>query len=194
LRGPRLAACDNPLRGTELREARGASFDVALSETEIQEARGASRGNGFRGSDNADSLSLRFGLQSMGFFSLGTAEAASSKPAVRRRVVWCSFDCLATCVPTRFPSITLARACGRTLVHSGNTQQRRGFWGLPIAASCGGRIHPQSAKVPPRFRTQSACAPAADSLSVAPCLWVNEKRQPGRVAAPVPCRLPPEAF
>ena len=30
--------------------------------------------------------------------------------------------------------------------HLGNTQKHQGFLGLPIAASCGGRLFPQSAK------------------------------------------------
>jgi len=46
-----------------------ALFDVPLSETEIQEARAASRGNGVHGATDADSLSLRFGLQSMYFLT-----------------------------------------------------------------------------------------------------------------------------
>jgi hypothetical protein len=53
LRGPRLAA-----------------FDQALSGTEIREARGVSRGDAWLGSKNVVSLSLRFGLQSMSLFSL----------------------------------------------------------------------------------------------------------------------------
>jgi hypothetical protein len=53
VRGLRLAASDNALIGTELREARGAS-----------------RGNTGLGSKSAVSLSFRFGLQSMGFFHL----------------------------------------------------------------------------------------------------------------------------
>ncbi|NBS32818.1 MAG: hypothetical protein EBS83_08455 [Planctomycetia bacterium] len=43
------------------------AFAIALSETEIQKARGASRGNRVLGATDADSLSLRFGLQSMYF-------------------------------------------------------------------------------------------------------------------------------
>ena len=63
-----------------------ALFDVALSETEIQEARGASRGNGVLGATDADSLSLRFGLQSMYFltdFFADRRERATSKLALR---------------------------------------------------------------------------------------------------------------
>ena len=39
-----------------------------------------------------------------------------------------------------------ARVCGRTTAHLDNTRKRKGFSGLPIAASCGGRLFPQSAK------------------------------------------------
>jgi len=41
--------------------------------------------------------------------------------------------------------MALARECGRQSAHLGNTRKRRGFSGLPIAASCGGRLLPQSA-------------------------------------------------
>jgi len=47
-----------------------AAFDPLLSGTKLREARGASRGNACLGSKNAVSLSSRFGLQSMGCFSL----------------------------------------------------------------------------------------------------------------------------
>jgi hypothetical protein len=63
-----------------------ALFDVALSETKIQEARGASRGNGVLGATDADSLSLRFGLQSRYFltdFFADRRERATSKLALR---------------------------------------------------------------------------------------------------------------
>jgi hypothetical protein len=43
-------------------------FEMFLGKTKLQEARGASRGNAFRGSNNVISLSLRFGLQSIGFW------------------------------------------------------------------------------------------------------------------------------
>ena len=46
------------------------STSRAMRGGELQEARGASRGYACRGSKNAASLSLRFGLQSMGLFSL----------------------------------------------------------------------------------------------------------------------------
>ena len=48
--------------------------------------------------------------------------------------------------PRKKPSMALARECGRTQVHLGNPQKRRGFSGLPVATSCGGRLYPQSAK------------------------------------------------
>ena len=57
-------------RGIALRGLRLAAFDNALIGTELREARGASRGNTGLGSKSAVSLSFRFGLQSMGFFSL----------------------------------------------------------------------------------------------------------------------------
>ena len=63
-----------------------ALFDVALSETKVQEARGASRGNGVLGATDADSLSLRFGLQSRYFltdFFADRRERATSKLALR---------------------------------------------------------------------------------------------------------------
>jgi hypothetical protein len=53
-----------------LRGPRLESFDRALSGKELWEARGASRGNACLGSKNAVSLSLRFGLQSIGCFSM----------------------------------------------------------------------------------------------------------------------------
>jgi hypothetical protein len=56
--------------GIALRVPRRAVFDNSLSGTEFREARGASRGNACLDSNNAVSLSLRFGLQSNGFFSL----------------------------------------------------------------------------------------------------------------------------
>ena len=67
-------------------QSRSVSFDGAVSETEIQEARGASRGNGVLGATDADSLSLRFGLQSMYFltdFFADRRERATSKLAPR---------------------------------------------------------------------------------------------------------------
>ena len=45
---------------------------------------------------------------------------------------------------TGLPSMAPARECGRTIVHLGNTQKRQGFSGVPIAASCDGRLFPQS--------------------------------------------------
>jgi len=77
--------------GTRIFEPRNtvrrlAPFDVALSETELQGARGASRGNGVLGATDADSLSLRFGLQSMYFltdFFADRRERATSKLALR---------------------------------------------------------------------------------------------------------------
>jgi hypothetical protein len=45
-------------------------FYNPLSGTELREARGASRGNACLDSKTAVSLSLRFGLQSMGVFLL----------------------------------------------------------------------------------------------------------------------------
>ena len=53
-----------------MRVPRAAAFDNPLSGTELREARGASRGNACLDSKNVVSLSLRFGLQSTGFFSL----------------------------------------------------------------------------------------------------------------------------
>jgi len=41
--------------------------------------------------------------------------------------------------------MALARECGRTKVHLGNPRKRRGFSGVPIAASCGGNLHPKAA-------------------------------------------------
>jgi|GEM_PF-5336656 len=46
---------------------------------------------------------------------------------------------------TGLPSMALARECGRTIVHLGTTRKRRGFSGLSVASSCGGRLFPQSA-------------------------------------------------
>jgi len=43
------------------------------------------------------------------------------------------------------PPMTIARGCGRMRVRLGNTQNRSEFSGLPIAASCGGRLFPQPA-------------------------------------------------
>jgi len=45
---------------------------------------------------------------------------------------------------TGFPSMDPARECRRTTVHLGNPQKCQRFSGLPIAASCGGRLFPQS--------------------------------------------------
>jgi hypothetical protein len=80
-------------RGIALRGPRLAVFDNALSGTELGEARAASRGNTGLGSKSAVSLSLRFGLQSMGFFYTCTGEATPLKRAAKRSIVWWSFDC-----------------------------------------------------------------------------------------------------
>ena len=56
--------------GIALRVPRPAAFDNPPSGTEFREARGASRGNACLDSKNPVSLSLRFGLQSTGFFSM----------------------------------------------------------------------------------------------------------------------------
>jgi hypothetical protein len=56
--------------GRALRVPRTVAFDNRLNGTEFREARGASRGNACLDSKNAVSLSLRFGLQSTGSFSL----------------------------------------------------------------------------------------------------------------------------
>ena len=42
------------------------------------------------------------------------------------------------------PSMALARECGRPAAHLSNFRKRRGFSGLQVAESCGGRLYPQS--------------------------------------------------
>ena len=59
------------------------AFAIALSETEIQKARGASRGNRVLGATDADSLSLRFGLQSMYFLTNFFADRRERAPSKR---------------------------------------------------------------------------------------------------------------
>jgi hypothetical protein len=41
--------------------------------------------------------------------------------------------------------------------HLGNTGKSRGFSGLPVAASCGGRLIPQPANVLQQFAGREAC-------------------------------------
>jgi hypothetical protein len=75
-RSPLPAAADlnNSLLGRKLGDILAgpgrAVSDHPLGRTKPQEARGASRGNACLDSKNTVSLSLRFGLQSMGFVSL----------------------------------------------------------------------------------------------------------------------------
>ena len=54
--------------GIALRGPRLAAVDKTRSRSEIREARAASRRNAFRGLNNVISLSLRFGLRSIGAF------------------------------------------------------------------------------------------------------------------------------
>lgn len=44
--------------------------------------------------------------------------------------------------------MAFARVYGRTTVHLDNSQKRRGFLGLRVAASCGSRLLPRSAREP----------------------------------------------
>jgi hypothetical protein len=86
---PRLAACDNPRSGTP-----------GSPRREPRECISGFKKRGF------PQLALRASKHEL--FLKGTGEAALSKPAARRRVVWYSCYCSATGVPNRIAKLVRA--------------------------------------------------------------------------------------